>query len=94
LGFERSEIHETGDILYSSQASPKLMPPRQRGETRREAVGERRRYLAKGDLAGSAMGRAMLIDILDEVVVGVGVVCGDVWCRMNWLDLSVCWTDC
>lgn len=39
-------------------ASPKFMDPRQRGLTRTEAVGDRSLYLAKGVLAGAAMGRA------------------------------------
>lgn len=53
------------------------MDPRQRGLTRTEAVGDRSLYLAKGVLAGAAMGRTReaiveAMYITDSKVIGMG----------------------
>lgn len=53
--------------MYDSQALPKFMAPRQSGDTRKEALGESRRYLFSGPLGGGAIGRT---DILEAGVVG------------------------
>lgn len=49
------------------------MPPRQSGETRTDAVGESKRYLAKGDSGSSAGAKK---DMVFWVDVQEGALCG------------------